>query len=54
MIDKSLESMERSVEAILFASGEAVEAVRLAGVIECDLETLEILIQRICGRYREN
>jgi len=54
MIDKNLESMERDVEAILFASGEAVEADRLASVIDCDPETLEILIQRICGRYRQS
>ena len=50
----NLKAMERDIEAILFASGEAVEVARLAGAVECDIETLEILIQRICQRYRQN
>ena len=51
-MSNNLEHMERNLEAILFASGEAVERSRLARVLECDLHTVELLIQRLRLRYQ--
>ena len=48
----TLESMERDIEAILFACGEAIETSRLARVLEAEPHTVELLIRRIRDRYQ--
>ena len=44
--------LERKIEAILFASGEPMEAARLAEVLDLDDRTVKNLIERVRDRYR--
>lgn len=46
-----LDSVERSVEAILFASGEPLEIEKICTVMEIDEKTVKNLIERIRERY---
>ncbi|MCI8526150.1 MAG: SMC-Scp complex subunit ScpB [Oscillospiraceae bacterium] len=42
--------LERAVEAILFAAGEPVGAVRMAGAVGCEVEDIHAAAQRIMDR----
>ena len=48
----TLEAMERDIEAVLFACGEAVEASKLAEALETEQRTVELLVERIRDRYQ--
>ncbi|MCL2069331.1 MAG: SMC-Scp complex subunit ScpB, partial [Oscillospiraceae bacterium] len=48
----TLDTMERDIEAVLFACGEPVEAGKLAGVLGCEQRTVELLVERIRDRYQ--
>ncbi|MDL2234123.1 SMC-Scp complex subunit ScpB [Ruminococcaceae bacterium OttesenSCG-928-L11] len=50
---QTLDSLERKIEAILFASGEPVEVARLAEVLEIEEKTIRSLVERIRDRYLE-
>lgn len=50
---QQLDSIERSIEAILFASGDPVEIERIAEVLSIELKTVKHLIERIRDRYFE-
>lgn len=50
---QKLDMMERNVEAILFASGEAMEMEKIAKVLSIDEKTVKNLIERIRDRYFE-
>ena len=47
------DNLERSIEAILFASGEAVEIEKICLVLELDDKTVRNLIERIRDRYAQ-
>lgn len=47
----TLESLERSIEAILFASGDPIELDKLADALSIDLKTVKHMIERIRERY---
>ena len=49
---QTTDSTERKIEAILFASGEPMEAARLAEVLAIDDKTVQNLVERIRDRYR--
>lgn len=46
-----LERMERSIEAILFSSGDPVELEKIMEVLSLDEKTVKNLIERIRDRY---
>jgi len=46
-----LDVLERKIEAVLFASGEPVEAERIAQALEAEPPVVRSLIQRIRERY---
>ena len=48
-----IKKLEAAVEAILFASGESVEAAKLAKAIEQDVETTKKLVRAMMDRYKE-
>jgi segregation and condensation protein B len=48
----ALEATQRDIEAILFACGEPVEALRLAEALQTEQRTVELLIERIRDRYQ--
>ncbi|MDR2932587.1 MAG: SMC-Scp complex subunit ScpB [Oscillospiraceae bacterium] len=48
-----LQSAERKVEAILFASGDPVEGEKIAQILDIDEKTVKNLIERIRDRYLE-
>ena len=45
--------LEKSVQAILFASGDPYEKDRLAKVLDIDRETLEQVVQRVNDLYQQ-
>ena len=48
-----LSELEKSIQAILFASGEPYEKDRLAKILEIDRDTLEKIIERINELYKK-
>ncbi len=46
-----LKKLQGAIEAILFASGEAVELERMAEALEIDKFTAEKLVQKLMGEY---
>lgn len=48
---QQLDSVERNIEAILFASGHAVEIDRIAQALEIEHKTVINLVERIRDRY---
>lgn len=46
-----MKELEAAIEAILFASGESVEAEKLAKAIELDTESTRKLLYEMMGRY---
>lgn len=48
-----LSELEKSIRAILFASGEPYEKDRLAKILEIDRDTLEKIIERINELYKK-
>lgn len=49
----TLSELEKSIQAILFASGEPYEKDRLAKILEIDRDTLEKIIERINELYKK-
>lgn len=47
------ENLISSLEAMLFAAGDPVEAGKLADVLELDIETVEKLLGTLCAQYDE-
>lgn len=50
---QQLETLERKIEAILFAGGEPIEFGRLGEVLAIDEKTVRSLVERIRDRYYE-
>lgn len=48
-----LDQLERRIEAVLFASGEPIEALRLAELLDVEEKAVISLINRIQDRYLE-
>lgn len=48
-----IKRLEAVIEAILFAMGEAVEAERIAGAIEHDVDTTRRIIRNMMDRYEK-
>lgn len=48
-----LSELEKSIQSILFASGEPYEKDRLAKILEIDRDTLEKIIERINELYKK-
>jgi len=48
-----LENAQRSIEAILFASGEAVTAEKIAQVLDIEEKTVKHLIEKIREQYQQ-
>ena len=46
-------SLELSLEAVLFASGQALSAIRLAGVLQRPLEEVKAALQRLMERWSD-
>lgn len=49
----TISELEKSVQAILFASGDPYEKDRLAKVLDIDRETLEQVVQRVNDLYQQ-